>query len=79
MSCTMPADSKNGWLMERGGKRSATPLFLREEITRARGKSAVVAALCRRSPKKWGTPASMIHTKTRSKSRRKFSTVVFRV
>jgi hypothetical protein len=33
--------------MECGGKRSATPLFIR---TPSPSKSAVVAALCRRTP-----------------------------
>ena len=34
MSYTMPAHSKNAGLMEYGAKRSATPLYLREEVTR---------------------------------------------
>ena len=34
MSYTMPAHSKNAGLMECGAKRSATPLYLREEVTR---------------------------------------------
>jgi hypothetical protein len=38
MSYTMPAHSKNAGLMECGAKRSATPLYLREEVTR-RGKA----------------------------------------
>jgi len=34
MSYIMPAHSKNAGLMEYGAKRSATPLYLREEVTR---------------------------------------------
>jgi len=63
MSCAIPAQSENGGLWSAVGSAAPHRFLLGEEVTRACGKSAVVAALCRRSPKMGNTCLNDTHQK----------------